>query len=190
MALKLRKGGHRDLEKYYTLMEMDFDSAELLPKMTLHRAISRGSVELLMAYDDESNLDVAYALTFPEGMYNYVLLKYIGVLPWYREHGMGIETMRMINRRYAEKQGIVAEIAEFEDDYPDHIPKLLRLAARFGFEETDVEYAIAGTKTHLMVKPLKGTADIKPVAGRIMADFYTSCVPFEKAKKIVTMKVK
>ena len=27
--LTLRKGGHRDLERYYGLMEVDFDSEEL-----------------------------------------------------------------------------------------------------------------------------------------------------------------
>ena len=60
--LMLRKGGHRDLERYYGLMEIDFDSEELLGKLALHRAISRGDAELLIAYDEESSLEVAYAL--------------------------------------------------------------------------------------------------------------------------------
>ena len=29
--LNIKKGGHRDLERYFTLIEMDFDSEELLP---------------------------------------------------------------------------------------------------------------------------------------------------------------
>ena len=43
--LTLRKGGHRDLERYYGLMEVDFDSEELLGKLAIHRAISRGDQE-------------------------------------------------------------------------------------------------------------------------------------------------
>ena len=31
--LNIKKGGHRDLERYFTLIEMDFDSDELLPKI-------------------------------------------------------------------------------------------------------------------------------------------------------------
>ena len=51
--LKIRKGGHRDLEKYYGLMEIDFDSAELIGKLSLHRAISKGEAELLIVFDNE-----------------------------------------------------------------------------------------------------------------------------------------
>ena len=35
--LKLRKGGHRELEKYYGLMEIDFDSEELMSKLAQRR---------------------------------------------------------------------------------------------------------------------------------------------------------
>ena len=80
--LQIRKGGHRDLERYYSVFDLDFDKKELLPKLSLHRAISKGDVELLIVYDEESRIEVAYALTLCRGLYGYVLLKYFGVLPW------------------------------------------------------------------------------------------------------------
>ena len=61
--LEIRKGGHRDLERFYSAMEIDFDRKELLPKLSLHSAISKGEVELLIVYDEESKLELAYALT-------------------------------------------------------------------------------------------------------------------------------
>ena len=87
--LTLRKGGHRDLERYYGLMEVDFDSEELIGKLAIHRALSRGDQELLIAYDDETGLEGAYALVCCRGLYGYVLLKYLGVFPWYRGKGLG-----------------------------------------------------------------------------------------------------
>ena len=119
--LTLRKGGHRDLERYYGLMEVDFDSEELIGKLAIHRALSRGDQELLIAYDDETGLEGAYALVCCRGLYGYVLLKYLGVFPWYRGKGLGVELMRLIHKRYAEKQGVIAEITEFDDPEPDHI---------------------------------------------------------------------
>jgi len=171
--LSLRKGGHRDLERYYGLMEVDFDSEELIGKLALHRAISRGEAELLVAYEDGTGLEAAYALVCPRGVYGYVLLKYLAVFPWYRGKGLGVETMRLINRRYADKQGIIAEITEFEDPEPDHLKKLLRFFARFGYTELDCDCRISGTKAHVMVKPIRGTTDITPVYHRVLGDFYS-----------------
>ena len=41
--LNIKKGGHRDLERYFTLIEMDFDSEELLPKIAIHKGMMNGS---------------------------------------------------------------------------------------------------------------------------------------------------
>lgn len=108
--ISMRKGGHKDLERYYSAMEMDFDSDELLPKLAIHKGMLNGSMELLVFTEDESNIELGYALVFVKSLYGYVLLKYYGILPWYREHGVGVETMRMINKRYADRQGILAEL--------------------------------------------------------------------------------
>ena len=104
--LNLRKCGHKDLERYYSLLEMDFAKEEIISKLSLHRALLNGSAELLVVYDEESNLEVAYALVLTKNLYGYVLLKYMAVLPWYRGKGVGIAAMRLINKRYADRQGI------------------------------------------------------------------------------------
>ena len=88
--LQLRKGGHRDLDRYYQLLEIDFDSEELFPKLVMHRAISGGNLELLVMYDDETNIEAAYAVVCPKSEYGYVLLKYMAVHPWYRDKCLGI----------------------------------------------------------------------------------------------------
>ena len=66
--MALRKGGHRDLERLYAAIEMDFDKRELLPKLTIHKAMSRGDQELLIVYDEESKIEVAYALCLCRGL--------------------------------------------------------------------------------------------------------------------------
>ncbi len=171
--LTLRKGGHRDLERYYGLMEVDFDSEELVGKLALHRALSKGDAELLIAYDDQTNIEGAYALVFPRSLYGYALVKYLAVFPWFRGRGIGVELMRLLNKRYADRQGLIAEITEFEDPEPDHVKKLFRFFKRFGYEELDCDYRISGTKAHVFVKPIKGTTDLTAVYHRVLGDFYS-----------------
>lgn len=186
--LMLRKGGHRDLEHYYGLMEIDFDSEELLGKLALHRAISRGDAELLIAYDEESSLEVAYALCCCRSLYGYVLLKYMAVFPWYRGKGLGIQTMRLINKRYAEKQGIIAELTEFDDPEPDHLKKLFRFFSRFGYSEIASDYRISGTTAHVFVKPIAGKEDITPVYHRVLADYYTRILTPADMSRMIDLK--
>lgn len=174
--LKLRKGGHKDLEKYYGLMEIDFDSEELLTKLTIHKAMLNGDQELVIFYDDESGMDIGYALVFIKNLYGYVLLKYMAVMPWYRGRGFGIELMRQLNKRYADTQGLIAELTEFPDEDADRLRKLKKFFTRFGYEEVAVDYTISGTKANLYVKPICGTAEISPVAHRIVRDFYSRCL--------------
>jgi len=171
--LTVKKGGHRDLERYYSMFEIDFDQKELLPKLAIHRAISRGDQELLLFVDDESQLTLAYALVCTRSLYGYVLLKYFGVLPWYRGHNVGVEAMRLLNRRYAERQGILAELTVFEDEQTDTLRRLRRFFARFGYVDVPCEYRLGGAPVDLMVKPVQGTEEIGPVVHRIVCDFYS-----------------
>ena len=187
--LVLRKGGHRDLERYYGLMEVDFDSEELIGKLAIHRALSKGEAELLIAYDDETKLEGAYALTVCRGLYGYVLLKYMAVFPWYRGRGLGVETMRLIHRRYAEKQGVIAELTEFDDPEPEHLKKLFRFFKRFGYEEIASDYRISGTTAHVLVKPIRGEGeDITPVYHRVLADFYTRVLSPAAMARMIDLK--
>ena len=186
--LKLRNGGHKELERYYSLMEMDFDSEELFPKLTIHKAMMQGNLELLILEDDESKMDLAYALVMPKSLYGYVLLKYMAVLPWFRGKGVGVELMRQLNKRYAEKQGILAELTEFDDPEPDHLKKLFKFFARFGYVEAKSDYRIGGAAAHLMVKPIKGPVEIEPVEHRMINDFYSRCLSYNQQSKMIDIR--
>ncbi len=184
--LSVKTGGHRDLERYYSLFEIDFDRAELLPRLALHRALSRGEQELLLFTDEESGLVMAYALVCTKSLYGYVLLKYFGVLPWYRGHGVGLEAMRQINRRYAERQGILAELRGFEDDRQRR--RLRRFFARFGYVELPCVYRLGGKEAELMVKPLQGGAELATVAHRIVTDFYARCLSPAALRRMIDIR--
>ena len=171
--LAIRKGGHRDLEHYYNVIDLDFDKKELLPRLGLHRAISRGDAELLIVYDEESRIELAYALTLCRSLYGYVLLKYFGVLPWYRGKGLGVQAMRLINKYYADRQGILAELTVFDPEDTETMRKLRKFFGRFGYEPVERDYRLGGVEAELLVKPIQGTADITPVAHRLLRDFYS-----------------
>ena len=167
------------------MMEIDFDQKELLSKLSIHRAISRGDQELLIFSEEETGLETAYALVGSKNLYGYVLLKYLGVLPWYRGKNVGVEAMRLINRRYVDRQGILAEITCFGEDRETYRRKLRWFFARFGYVDVPCEYSLGGAPVDLMVKPMKGTEEIAPVAHRIISDFYTRCLsPAAQARMV------
>ena len=189
--LNIRKCGHKDLERYYGLLEMDFAKEEIISRLSLHRALMNGSAELLVVYDEESALEVAYALVLTKNLYGYVLLKYMAVLPWYRGKGVGIAAMRLINKRYADRQGIIAELTSFEDEDGSMLKSLRKFFSRFGFVRIDSDYRIGGSPVELMVKPIKGTYEIEPVEHRIIRDFYNRVLnPFAMDKMIDIRPVK
>ena len=89
--LQLQKLGHRELERYYPLLETDFDSEELLPRLAVHRGMLNGSLEFLTLRDDQSGFDAGYALVLTKNLYGYVDLKYMAVMPWFRGRGLGVQ---------------------------------------------------------------------------------------------------
>ena len=183
--LALRTGGHRELERLYSAFELDFDRRELLPKISIHKAMMAGDQELLVFYDEESGITAGYALVMLRGVYGYVLLKYFGILQWFREQGLGIQAMRLINKRYADRQGILAELTVFDDADGDYLRKLRKFFTRFGYQDVACDYRLGGAPVDLMVKPIRGTAEIAPVAHRMIADFYSRCLrPVSFAKMV------
>ena len=186
--LALRKGGHRDLERLYSAFELDFDRRELLPKLAIHKAMMAGDQELLVFYDEESGITAGYALVMVRGVYGYVLLKYFGILQWFREQGLGIQAMRLLNRRYADRQGILAELTVFDDTEGDYLRKLRKFFARFGYVDVPSDYRLGGAPVDLMVKPIKGTAEIAPIALRMIADFYSRCLRPASFEKMVDIR--
>ena len=186
--LTIRKGGHTDLSHIYSAFDMDFDKRELLPKLAIHKAMLRGDMELLLIYDEESEIVVAYALSFCRSVYGYVLLKYFGVLPWFREKGMGVQAMRLLHRHYADRQGILAELTVFDPEDQDTLRKLRKFFSRFGYEEVPSDYRLGGTEVTLMVKPIQGTAEIAPVAHRMIRDFYSRVLGPARLDRMVDIR--
>ena len=184
----LRKGGMQDLERYYPLMEADFDSEELFAKKVLRRGIRKGTLEFLIMQEEETGMDLAYAVTIPRGVYGYVLLKYFGVLPWLRGKGVGVDAMRLLNRTYAEKQGIAAEITDFPDEDPDRQKKLKKFFRRFGYEEIECDFTISEVDAHLFVKPIKGSANIGPVADRVLYDLYSRVLEPAEVRRMIRIR--
>ena len=174
MGLKLRVCGHRELEHIYTLFELDFDKKELLPRLGIHKAMLKGDMELLAVTEEESRIDLAYALVGCRGLYGYVWLKYIDVVPYYRDKGLGVEAMRLLHKRYADRQGVVTEITDFSGEATDETLRAQRkFFARFGYVEVDSDLCLGGVEDHVLVKPIRGSAEISPIIHRVMLDFYS-----------------
>ena len=186
--ITIRKGGHMELERYYGLMELDFDKSELMSKLAIHKCLINGAMELLVLTDADSQMDVGYALVCHKGLYGYVLLKYFAIMPWCRGQGIGVEAMRAINKRYAETQGILAELTSFEDEDGSYLRRLKKFFARFGYVQVPCDYRLGGADVFLMVKPIKGTWELAPVAHRIIRDFYSRCLSASAREKMVDIR--
>lgn len=184
----LRKAGHRELQRYYSLIDLDFDKRELLPRLAIHRAMLKGEMELLVLSDEQSQMDVAYALVMHKNLYGYVLVKYLAVMPWCRERGIGVELMRALNKRYADRQGILAELTSFDDEDGAYLKKLQKFFARFGYVQVPCDYKLGGEPVFLMVKPIKGTWELSQVAHRIIRDFYSRCLSPLAMEKMVDIR--
>ncbi len=178
--------GPGEFGRWYSAVRSDFDGKEVLPERAVRRAIRSGDQEFLLFTDAETGLPQAYALCCVRSVYGYVLLKYFGVLPWYRGKGVGIEAMRQLHRRYADRQGILAEITVFDDsDGGDYFRKLRKFFARFGYEEVAFPYRIGGAPVLLTAKPVRGSAEIAKIAPRLLTDFYSRCLrPYELSKML------
>ena len=127
-----------------------------------------------------------FAECYYNGLHGYVLLKYFGILSWFQGHGTGVKAMRLIHKRYADRQGILAELTVFEDSEDgEYMKKLRRFFARFGYEEEAFGYRLGGAAVTLTVKPIRGTAEIAPVARRMITDFYSRCLRPAQLEKML-----
>lgn len=178
--LKIRKGTQKELSKYYTMMEVDFDERELIGKIPLQLAMLKGNLDFYVAYDTKTRTDIGYALVFKKSIYDYVLIKYLGIFPWYRANGVGNEFLNLLLQEYPEKKGVIAEIPVFEENGDQQINKLKSFFAKHGFVNVKCSYRISGAEVILMCKPVKGETDISPIAHRIIKDIYSEYMPEEK----------
>ena len=187
LMLKVREATMSELGRWYSALETDFDERELFPLAAIRRAVRRGDQEFLLFEEEESGLTVGYALVCTRNVYGYVLLKYFGIFPWYREHGIGIQAMRLLNRRYAGRQGILAELTAFDDSEDEaYLKKLRRFFQRFGYIEVPAGYRLGGADVSLYVKRCCGTPEIAPVARRMVLDFYARCLRPTQWEQMIT----
>ena len=188
--LKVREATAAELGRYYNAVKIDFDSRELLPLSSIRRAVRRGDQEFLLFYEEETGLTEGYALCGIRNVYGYVLLKYFGIFSWYQGKGRGVEAMRLLHKRYADRQGILAELTVFDDSEDgEYLRKLRRFFQRFGYVEVPCAYRLGGAEVLLTAKPIRGTAEIKPVARRILTDFYSRCLSPAKLKSMVAFQL-
>ena len=184
--LKIQELSAREIGYWYPVLQTDFDARELLSQRAIQRAVKRGDQEFLLFVDETTGIPQGYALCGVRNVYGYVLLKYFGILSWFQGKGVGVEAMRLLHRRYAEKQGILAELTVFDDNEgEDYLRKLKRFFARFGYQEVPCDFSIGGAKVVLTAKPICGTAEIAPVARRILADFYSRCLKPAEMEKMI-----
>ena len=187
--LKIREANAAEINRYYNALKIDFDARELLPLLSIQKAVRRGDQEFLLFYDEETGMTEGYALCGIKNVYGYVMLKYFGIFSWYQGHGVGIEAMRLLHKRYADRQGILAELTVFQDSEDgEYMRKLRRFFARFGYEEVPCAYRLGGAEVTLTAKPIRGTAEIAPVARRILMDFYSRCLRPSRLESMLVFK--
>lgn len=175
--LTIREIGASDVSRWYSALQSDFDAKELLPRRAIRKAIRSGAQEFLLFVDEETGIPQGYALCAIKNVYGYVLLKYFGIFSWFQGKGVGIEAMRLLHKRYADRQGILAELTVFDNsDNGEYLKKLQRFFRRFGYQDVPFSYRIGGAKVFLTAKPIRGTAEIAKIAPRILTDFYSRCL--------------
>ncbi len=186
LLLRIQELSAREIGYWYPALQTDFDARELISRRAIQRAVKKGDQEFLLFVDEKTGIPQGYALCGIRNVYGYVLLKYFGILSWFQGKGIGVEAMRLLHRRFAEKQGILAELTVFEDnEREDYLRKLKRFFARFGYQEVPCNVSIGGAKVILTAKPIKGTAEIAPVARRILDDFYSRCLRPSEMEKMI-----
>ena len=187
--LKVREATVSELGRYYNALKIDFDQRERLPLSSVRKAVRRGDQEFLLFYDEETGMTEGYALCGIRNVYGYVLLKYFGIFSWYQGQGRGVEAIRLLHKRYADRQGILAELAVFDDSEDgEYLQKLRRFFRRFGYEEVPFAYRLGGAEVLLTAKPVRGTAEIGPVARRILTDFYSRWLSPAKLSSMVVFE--
>ena len=188
--LNVREATMTELGRWYSALETDFDGRELLPLGAIRKAVRRGEQEFLLFCDEKTGIPEGYALVCTKSVYGYVLLKYFGVFPWYRNQGVGVAAMRLIHRRYADRQGILAELTAFDDSEDDsYLWKLKRFFQRFGYIEVPCRYRLGGAEVTLTAKPVCGTAEIAPVARRMLLDFYSRCLRPSQVERMLRFDI-
>ena len=171
MEYYIKKGGHVDLKRIYPMLEFDFQSYELMPRVVLHKALWDKAAELLLL-KDEDGLEHGYAVVLTSCPFGYVLCAWLGVYPTDRQSGLAGELMRLLIEYYADKQGIIIEVTERPDS-----EWLRKFYEKYAFEDTGIPYALSGRPYTLMLRPLRSDKKLTlPLAKVVMEDLYGSAI--------------
>jgi GNAT superfamily N-acetyltransferase len=171
----LRVGTLADLHRIYPRMRRDFHAYERMPELFLARAIRRGAQELLLL-TDETGREAGYAICCTRSLYGYVLLNYLAMDPARRGSGAGSAALALLAKRYEARQGVIIELTDTPGEEADTVRRR-RFYGRAGFVPVDCAYSLGGHEAFLMVKPLRGTADIGRAAKFIMPEIYSWSMP-------------
>ena len=179
----LRVGTVSDLHRIYPQMRRDFHRYERMPEWMLARALRRGVQELLLLTDDAGR-EAGYALCCIRSRYDYVLLNYLAVFPTQRGTGAGSAALELLAARYADRQGIILELTDTPGEEAD-TQRRRRFYSRAGYQPVDCPYSLGGERAYLMVKPLRGTADIARAAQFILPEIYAWTLPRFLVQRVV-----
>ncbi len=171
MGSYITNGGHRDIQRIYPLMELEFPKSELFPQMVLQAGILSGAMEMLIM-NTEEGLETAYAFLQTKSMYGYVMISFLSVYPTMRGRGVGEEFLSLIKSRYSDAQGILLEVTDPRDQDGEKSKKLRAYYERQGWREVDCEYEVNGEPATLLNYAVKGPEDIELAARRIVYNLF------------------
>ncbi|MEG1790045.1 MAG: GNAT family N-acetyltransferase, partial [Oscillospiraceae bacterium] len=180
MEYTIKKGGHKDLHRIYPMLQADFMKFELLAEFWFQRALVNNAMELLLL-KDEAGVEAGYAIIYKKSLYGYVLLAYIGVYPTGRGNGVGRTFLRLINERYAARQGVILEVTGIREN--EKAARLRGFYGSEGYEEVPCHYLIGGQPGILMCLPRRGSANLANAASPIIRDIYSQIVPERMIEK-------
>lgn len=179
----IKLGYPSDLGRIYKKMRADFHVFERVPGPLMRRSMAAGVQELLL-FADERGREAGYAFCATKSAYGYVLLNYLAVDGARRGGGVGSAALSLLSERYADRQGLIIELTDVPGEEED-MKRRHAFYERAGFADVSCDYRLAGKRAFLMVKPLSGTAEISPVAHRIITDFYARMLPGALLDRVV-----
>ena len=167
--------GARALHRIYRCLRRDFHVYERIPEPLLALAVARGR-QACFSIRDEAGQEYGYAFCCVCSLYGYVLLNYLAIHPEHRGQGVGSAALELLARRFSQRQGLLLELTESPGEEAE-LEARRRLYRRHGFVDVPCDYRLAGVPCRLMCRPLQGTADLAPVAHRILPEIYSQTIP-------------
>jgi GNAT superfamily N-acetyltransferase len=187
MACLLRKGDLRDIHEIYRRsMKKEFHRFERMPEWLALGASARGAQELLLL-SNEQGLDVGYLFCVKNSLYGYVLINYLAIFPEYRGGGYGGIALELAADYYSDRQGLIVELTNTPGEEEDTWRRQ-RFYSRWGFEEIPSDYKLGGVETFLMVKPLRGPAQIGSIAHLVIPEIYRTVAPDFMVRRAVEIQ--